>query len=127
MVNTVTKQTLIDGQRNLVLQVYIAGDGSGEETGTIIVDVSTFAGNPATVRVNRIQADLSGFAAALLWDATTDVPFLDLIDGRSAQSFRKIGGLINNSSTGKTGDILITTLGLGTGDKGTITIEMVKK
>lgn len=126
MVNTITKQTLLDGQRNLVLQVFILGDGSGDETATLLVDVSTFAGNPGSVRVNKVQSNLSGFSVALLWDANTDVAFLNLNDGWSALEFNPIGGLANNSGTGKTGDIMFSTVGLGTGEKGSITLEMVK-
>jgi hypothetical protein len=37
------------------------------------------------------------------------------------QKFSKVGGLINNAGTGKTGDLVITTAGLGAGD----TVELV--
>lgn len=127
MVNSILKQTLVDGARNLVIHVFITGDGSGDETATLLVDVSTFGGAPGSVKLNYFSSDLTGFSANLLWDATTDVPFLDLIEGYAYGEYRPTGGLINNSGTGKTGDILITTTGLGSGDKGHLTLEMVKK
>lgn len=123
MVNTITSQTLNDGQRNFVVQIFVTGDGSGEETATKIVDVAS----TVNLKLVEYKAELSGFAASLLWDATTDVPFLNINDGYSKQDFRSVGGLVNNSGSGKTGDIMMTTVGLGAADKGSITLWMVKK
>jgi hypothetical protein len=43
MANTITKTTILDGPRNFVLLLNISGDGSGDETNTLIMDRSTFA------------------------------------------------------------------------------------
>lgn len=126
MVNTVTKQTLIDGERNLVVKVQISGDGSGEETNTNLIDISTYNLPNATCKINRIKAMLVGFSMQLIWDADTDVKAQDVRAGENEMDFKKWGGLINNAGVGVTGDILFTTLGLGSGDEGTITLEMVK-
>lgn len=127
MVNTVTTQKVIDGERNVVTKTTILGDGSGEETVTQLLDVSTFSGAPGTVKIIRIQAYLTGFSVSLLWDATTDVTIIELpADDDINQDFKVFGGLINNSGTGKTGDIMFTTVGLGAADTGTIVIEMQK-
>lgn len=130
MANTVAKQTLHNGDRNLVVKVNITGDGSGEETATQIVDVSAFSGynvDWTEVRVDKAQWSNSGVSLTLLWDATTDVAFLECPAGDGEVDFRKIGGLINNAGSGVTGDIMVTTVGLGSGDQAMIVLEMVKR
>lgn len=129
MVNTVTKQTLVDGPRNLVVQVWIAGDGSGEETNTLLIDSSTFSGMKAgsTVRVDRLKSGLDGFAASLSWDATTQAPFLEIPQNYAEQTWRADGGLVNNAGSGITGDIKFSTIGLGATDRGSFTLWMIKK
>lgn len=128
MVNTITKQTIVDGERNLIVKAQISGDGSGEETNTVLVDISEFAGSPTEVKIVRVKANLVGFSAQLLWDADTNVKAADIIGDREVDSdFSRWGGTINDSGSGKTGDILITTLGLGSGDEGTIVLEMKKR
>lgn len=128
MVNTITKQTLVDGERNLVVKVQISGDGSGEETATNLIDVSTFANAPSEVKIRRIKGDLVGFSAQLVWDADTDVKIVDLNStGEIDLDYTRFGGLINDAGSGKTGDIMLTTSGLGSGDEGTLTLEMQKR
>ena len=79
------------------------------------------------MKINKIQAYLTGFSAELLWDATANVSITDLTaDDDLDMTFKQFGGLINNSTTGKTGDIVFTTVGLGLGDTGTIVLEMQK-
>ena len=51
MANTITTQTIVDGERNLVTKTTILGDGSGEETATLLIDASTFSGAPDTVKI----------------------------------------------------------------------------
>lgn len=129
MANTVTSQVLQDGERNAVLHVYIASDGAaGEETDTVIVDVSALADAPSLVKVSKIKALISGFSAVLEWDADTDVPFLALPDGTDVElDYSDVGGLQNNGGTGVTGDITITTTGFSAaGDAGAITLWVRK-
>lgn len=128
MANTIQTQVINNGPRNLILKTYILGDGSGEETGTLLVDVSAYTAT--AVKIIGVHSALSGFVADLLWDATTDVTALHLPDyefNLNGPQIGWFGGLVNNAGVGKTGDILITTTGLGAGDDGTIILEMVKK
>ena len=125
MVNTVEVQTLVSGPRNLVLKVHIDGDGSGEETDTLIVDASAYGASE--VKIMGVHGDFSGFTAELEWDATTNVHAMNIPDYDVDADFTKFGGLINNAGAGKTGDILITTTGLGLGDTGHLILEMKKK
>lgn len=125
MANTISKQVIQNGPRNLVLNIYIAGDGSGDETATTLVDASTYGTSELTLE--SFWSGLSGFTADLLWDATANVPFLHL-PGYDVRYFPdKIDGIPNNAGDGKTGDILITTTGLGNGEKGTIILHLRKK
>lgn len=127
MANTITSQTLNDGPHNTVVHFFISGDGSGEESATTIVTAANLSGAPSAVKVVKIQSQLSGFDAALLWHATANVPFLEVNSGWNEMDYREVGGLFNNSGAGKTGNIKITTVGLGANDKGSITLWMVKK
>jgi hypothetical protein len=129
MANTITKTTILDGARHLVVNVNVSGDGSGDETGTIIVDRSTFA--PTTgleTVVEQVFGMLSGFKATILADATTDLVLCQLPDGQPVNyDWRDYGGISSNKAgTGFTGDILLTTSGLGSGELGTFTLVMRK-
>lgn len=126
MPNTITEKIILNGSRLLVLEYQISGDGSGEETATQLVDVSDFACSRVAIR--KFVANLDGFAANLLWDATTDVQALAIPEGASGVDFAQVGGpLRNNAGSGITGDIMITTIGLGAGNNGTLRLELVKK
>lgn len=130
MANTVTKQTLHDGGRNYVVHVFLSSDGvAGDLAGEVIADVSTLDPIPTDVKLMRAYGNLSGFAATLKWDATTDVDFLQLADGVDFDfDFRRIGGLINNAGAGVAGDVLLDTSGFAAaGDEGHITLEFVKR
>lgn len=126
MANTVTKQVLVNGSRNYVIKVMIVGDGSGEETATRLNSATGDLGTDC--KLMAVQANLTGFSATLLWDATTDVNATQIAnDVDVRQKWIKEGGLINNAGTGKTGDILITTKGLGSGDIGELVLYLKKK
>lgn len=130
MPNTITKTTLHDGPRNLVQVINILGDGSGEETNTVLVDRSAFAPDTGTeLVVTKIEGLLTAFSAALSFDATTDLVFARL---PASEWFCHDWGLIGGVSSkkagaGATGDILITTSSLGSGDAGTFYLHMRKQ
>lgn len=124
MANTITKNVISNGPRNLTIEVHISGDASGDETAYSLVDVSAYSA--AEVKIMSIQSNLGGFSAVLRWDATTDVEAIKLLDGASFYDFNSIGGLPNNAGAGKTGDILMATDSLGSED-GSFIIEMKKR
>lgn len=129
MANTVNVQTLVDGERNAVLKVYLESDGvTGELSDQVVVDVSALSGAPSTVRLDRVEAELEGFTAALEWDATTDVPILNVTDnGKACWDFCAVGGLPNDAGAGVTGDITISTTGFAAaGDRGTLLLWVRK-
>lgn len=133
MANTVAKQTLIDGSRNLVVKIYLESDGaSGELSDTVLIDASTYSPAFTDAKLVSVHANLSGFTAKLEWDATTDTPLISLPDYEVHYSGNEVGvgvnGIPNDAGTGVTGDILITTSGFtAAGDRGTIVIHLVKK
>ena len=127
MANTVTTQTLVDGDRNLVILLTGLLDTS-DEARNVKVDVSAYAPSPVKVRVDKIQYSTSdGLHIVLDWDATTDVRFA-VITGQGEIEAKCIGGLTNNAGAGVTGDIYLTTVGWGSGVKGyTLLLHCVKE
>jgi hypothetical protein len=126
MPDAVASQTLVDGQRNVVMKFTNISDGTGESAVTK-VDVSTLAGAPSLVRIDRIIAHTSGMAVNILWDADTDVTaFVVGQDASIDHDFRCFGGLKNNAGTGVTGDIKFTTIGHTGNDTYTIILHMTK-
>ena len=132
MANTLNTQVILDGQYTTVIKITIEGDGSGEETKTIIFDASAY--NPATTnnKLRGIKYLLNGFDADLFWDATTDVLIIALDENLQEEiDFTDVdtrySGIPNNGGTGRTGDILISTNGLGATDTGYIILYINKK
>lgn len=130
MADAVTSQTIFDGEREVVMKFTNISDGTGE-TGVLKVDVSALTSNAAGkvcdgVTLDRIHASINGMSVALLWDATTDVPAVILAPGMYTFDHGKRIQLPNNAGTGKTGDVLFTTIGASAGDTYSIVLEMVK-
>lgn len=124
MSDAVTSQTLIDGDKNVVMKFTNLSDGSGESA-IKKVDVSALNGAPTKVKIRKIHYSVAGMVATLLWDADTDVRIMDL-QGDGCFDASGFGGLYNNAGTGVTGDIMLTTTGHTSGDSYTILLEMEK-
>lgn len=122
-----TSQTIHNGDRYTSVKVHITDNAGGEYTDGVLFDLSAFDANAVDASIIRLTASLTGFAATLHWDATSNVDILQLPEGEDIYNFEVHGGLANNSTTGKTGDILISTTGLAAGDEGTIILELKKK
>jgi hypothetical protein len=118
MAHAITTQTFVDGSRDTIIKVNIKGDGSsGELSNSIIFDASAYLTQSTDNKLYRIQYCLNGFSAELLWDATSNVPLISLakdhpMDHDFFDHCFGFGGIVNNGAAGRTGDILITTLGL---------------
>lgn len=135
MADTVTSQTIEDTPHKLVMKFTNTSDGSGESA-VKKVDVSAFtAGNPidgttastlTDVRIDRIYYNNSGMSVKLLWDASSDVEAIHLKDTQGEFDFSSFGGLKNNSGSGKTGDIMFTTVGHSNTDFYWVVLEMTK-
>lgn len=129
MANTIDVDITLDGERNVIAVINITGEAAGsDESGTTVIDMSTLSGSPDNLRIDRVEANLSGFDAVLLFDATTDDQAVAIPDGDSVMDFKRMGGRINPKGTGYNGDILLTTNGLTVAaDRGTIKLEMTKR
>ena len=126
MAIAVTSTILHDGKRNTVMQFTGVSDGSGQETGAIKVDVSELRPQPLTVKIKRIEYDVNDGNIKLSWDADTDVDFA-ILSGQGMLDYCKIDGLINSAGAGRTGDILLSTLGFAENSSYTLKLEMIKK
>lgn len=110
MADAVNTQTIENGPRNLVMKFTNISDGTGESA-VVKVDASTFAPALTTsLKVKKIEYNVTGGAVNLLWDATTDVPFAYLT-GYGCIDLEDTQGIVNSAGSGVTGDILFTTSG----------------
>lgn len=130
MADAVTSQTLVDGTQRAVFKFTNISDGTGE-SGAVKIDVSalnSYQGEPCTgVSIQKIDVITSGMGLNMLWDATTDVVALTFGEADFVSlDFSRFGGITNNAGTGKTGDLLFTTVGAASGDRYTVVIEVLK-
>jgi len=132
MANSVTFQTLEEGQRNIIVKAAGVLDTSDYSLNTFISMASSNQGGkgatPTQVRIDHIDYSISDqIEVQLWWDATSDVIILPLA-GRGRMSFWNFGGLVNNAGAGKTGDILIKTTGWTSGTQVfSVILECVKQ
>ena len=120
-----TVQKLIDGPRNVVFALTGLGDGLGQESKVIKVDVSALNPAVSTVRVNKISGNVDFGVVELFWDALVPVRFA-VLSGQFEHEYSRVGGLTNNAGGGRTGDIILTTVGFELNSTYDILIEMVK-
>jgi|TARA_Y100000114_G_scaffold72469_1_gene66432 hypothetical protein len=131
MADTVTSQTIQDGERKAVLKFTNISDGSGESA-VKKVDVSALASNSSgtactEVAVSKIWWQCVGMGVELLNDATTDTLIIGLSpDSNGMHDYSSFSGIPNDSGSGKTGDIMFTTIGASNGDTYTVILELLK-
>jgi hypothetical protein len=130
MADAVATQILFQGDKQVIMKFTNASDGTGE-TNVTKVDVSTltpYQQRACTgVQIDRIYGLTHGMEVRLLWEATTNVTILTFPQNTAqTMDFNDFGGLENNAGTGKTGNILFTTLDASSGDAYTIILVMRK-
>jgi hypothetical protein len=131
MADAVTSQIILDGERLFIGKFTNISD-SGGETGVVKIDVSALnpsaSGNACNgVKINKIWAQTYGMGVDILWDATTDLICETIPENQFyLMDYSSFGGLPNNAGTGKTGDVLFSTVGAAAGDRYTIIIEAIK-
>ena len=130
MADAVTSQIVFDGTRTAVMKFTNISDGTGESA-VLKVDVSAltgFQGKTCTgVNIVTLDAMTVGMGVDILWDATTDVICYTIgADQFVSFDFARFGGITNNAGSGKTGDLMFTTVGATAGDRYTIVLEMTK-
>jgi hypothetical protein len=131
MADAVTSQTLVDNQTTAVMLFTNISDGVGESLVTK-VNVANLAANATGqactgVSVQKIHTSCHGLEVRMYWDATADVLFFATAQNNQFTfDFSNFGGIVNNASTGKTGNILFSTADQSAGDTYTIILEMKK-
>ncbi len=131
MADTVTSQTIQDGERKAVLKFTNISDGTGESAVTKI-DVSALSANSAgaactEVAVAKIWWQCVGMGVELLNDATTDTLIIGLSpDSNGYHDYSDFSGIPNDAGSGKTGDVKFTTIGASSTDTYTVIVEVLK-
>ena len=132
MADTVTSQTIQDGERVAVLKFTNESDGTGESS-VKKVDVSALAKNNAGqtctgVSIGRIYWATRGMGVDVEFDASTNVLAIPLPADSTGDEYYddRFSGIPNNAGSGKTGDIDFTTVGHSSGDTYSIILELVK-
>lgn len=126
MVNTVTTRTLAgsSNEKNVYILTTIVSDGS-EETDLVVYDNSTLINNVLRGKVMQIWASGSGCQLQLEWDQSTDSPIACLDPSTAGYlDFRSFGGISNPGATGATGDVVLTTTNLDSGDVVTLILHI---
>lgn len=132
MADAVTSQTLIDGPTQAVMKFTNISDGTGESA-VKKVDVSALSTNTngdacTEVTIERIWWQCIGMKVQILFDASTDAFCIELGENQSGDhDYTYFGGLTNNAGSGKTGDVMFTTVGHTSADTYTIILQMRKK
>ena len=130
MADAVATQVIYDGTNRAIMKFTNASDGTGE-TNVKKVDVATLSSYQgkacSEVQIDRIYGLTHGMEVRLLWEATTNVTILTFPQNNAqTMSFDDFGGLGNNAGTGKTGNVLFSTLDASVGDAYTIILVMRK-
>ena len=130
MADTVATQILFQGDKQVIMKFTDASDGTGE-TNVVKVNVSTLAsyqGKPCVaVQIDKIYMMTQGMEVRMLWEATANVTILTVPQNVvQTFDFDTFGGLDNNAGTGKTGNILFSTLNASAGDSYSIILVMRK-
>jgi len=130
MADTVATQILFQGDKQVIMKFTDASDGTGE-TNVVKVNVSTLAsyqGKPCVaVQIDKIYMMTQGMEVRMLWEATANVTILTVPQNVvQTFDFDAFGGLDNNAGTGKTGNILFSTLNASAGDSYSIILVMRK-
>jgi hypothetical protein len=131
MANALTIETIDDGPRNLVIKLVAKADTSDFSLSKII-DVTTLSTTfPPTTQVciQEIQFSVQdGWYVVLFWEATTNKRIINL-PGRGIYPVgSNYGGIQNDAGVGKTGNVLLSTVGYSSGVMvATLIIHCVKQ
>ena len=131
MADTVTSQTIQDGERVAVLKFTNESDGTGESS-VKKVDVSALTTNSkgescTSVSIARIYWSCVGMRVNIEFDASTNVLAMPLpADSTGDEYYDLFSGIPNNAGSGVTGDIDFTTVGHSSGDAYAIILVLNK-
>jgi hypothetical protein len=127
MANTVTRTTITDGPRWLIVKIHLNSDGT-EETALELITAADYS--PPFVESALMFLDYSmtgNFSAKLMWEGTPNRDIVALSPDTSVEkNWADIGGLINQA-LGRTGDILLETTGIANTDEITLVLHIAKR
>lgn len=133
MPHTVKIVKELDGERFLVLRVFIKSDGvSGDLVGIPIMDPTSTPNPPKPAKpfatIEAIWFDLDGFNMRLDYDDVVDPPAWTISQGAGNYvDFSGMGGIDDRSGLDGTGKLLLSTFGLDAAAKqGTLLIKIRK-
>ena len=99
-----------------IMSTIVSTDGT-ELTDSVLYDNSAYVAN--VVRGSLLKLEVSGSSCQLTfeWDQTTDSP-IAVLDPVASPSFdlSDIGGIHNPGGTGATGDLVVTSANIDSGD-----------
>ena len=131
MADTVTSQTIQDGEKLAILKFTNESDGTGEAS-VKKVDVSALSANIdgstcTKATIEKIWWQCNGMKVKILFDASTDDFCIELGENQSGHhDYTSFGGLTNPASSGVTGDIMFTTVGHSSADSYTVIMQVQK-
>ena len=131
MADTVTSQTIQDGERVAILKFTNESDGTSESS-VKKVDVSALTTNSkgetcTGVSIARIYWATRGMGVDIEFDASTNVLAIPLpADSTGDEYYDLFSGIPNNAGSGVTGDIDFTTVGHSNGDAYSIILVLNK-
>jgi len=132
MADAVTSTTIIDGTHRAVIQLTNLSDGTGEAAVQKIEVAALNSRADGTacngVFIDKIHHSVVGFTQVqLLWEATTNTIAIALAqDSNGHMDFSEFGGIQNTSGSGKSGDIMLTTIGASNLDSYVIILDLLK-
>ena len=133
MADTVSTQIIQDGSKQAIIKV-TAVVGNTDVVTSTMVDVSSLSVDPVSRRpcTGAVLAKLVyvgvGVGVKLEWDATANVLIFDLpVNWTEEYDFSDFTGIPNNAGTGKTGDIVATTVAPSAGDTYTFIFTVNKQ
>ena len=125
MANIVAIQEQVNGVRHLELKVDIEGDGSGE-IDEILVDVGEWGGSE--VSLGWVRGQINGFSLNLQWDGPTLAPLRELLpDNYIDFNWEREQRLTNPKVAGYDGNVRMTSVGLESGERGSLNFGFYKK
>lgn len=107
--DTVSTQIIENSLRNLIVNFTNLSDGTGESN-IVKIDASALGISITSVKVRKIEYNVTGGGVYVKWDATTDSP-IAYLSGYGCLDWTDTQGIINPATTGNTGDILFSTSG----------------
>ena len=128
MANTVTKRVLASTTKRYIFFLTVQSDGS-EETDLVLADLSALVDVPTKCALRKLEYAGKVNAAATIageWDHTTDdlAFFFKGSSDKTDWCFHEGDGVMDPASTGGTGDLLLTTTGLDSGDWFSLYVEL---